>query len=104
MKMTFGEAIKTCFTKYVDFDGRAERSEFWWFFLFQAIVSTVANFIPYIGWLISLGVLLPTLAVTVRRLRDIGKHWANVFWYLLPIAGIIILVIFCIRPSVEEQN
>ena len=102
--MTFFQAIEVCFKKYVDFEGRAERREFWWFFLFQAIVNAIAVCIPFIGWLISLAVLLPTLAVTVRRLRDVGKHWANVFWYLLPIVGIVILIIYCIRPSIEQQN
>ncbi|MDP9027264.1 MAG: DUF805 domain-containing protein [Actinomycetota bacterium] len=41
----------------------------------------------------SIAVLLPTLAVTVRRLRDAGRNWSELFWLLLPIAGVIVLIV-----------
>ena len=73
-------AIKTCFKKYFDFKGRARRSEFWWFFLFVAIVSSVFSFFgllsPIVGYLslaFSLAVLIPELAVLCRRLHDTGR-------------------------------
>ncbi len=44
-------------------------------------------------------VLLPSLAVTVRRLRDTGREWTNIFWILLPIAGLIVLIVFLAEPT-----
>ena len=43
--MTFGESIKTCFSKYADFSGRASRSEYWWWFLFVVLVSAATGLI-----------------------------------------------------------
>lgn len=73
-------AVKTCFTKYFDFKGRARRSEFWWFALFVVIVSSVLSFFgmltPIVGYLslaFSLAVLIPELAALCRRLHDTGR-------------------------------
>ena len=52
----------------------------------------------------SIVVLLPTLAVSVRRLRDAGRSWAELFWILLPIAGLIILIVRFCEPSVGEAG
>lgn len=109
--MSFGESITTVFRKYADFGGTATRPEFWWFALFSALVSSalnVFNVIP-VGAHSSLGailsglwgvaVIVPSLAVAVRRLRDTGRGWANIFFVLIPIAGIIILIVFWAEPS-----
>ena len=101
--MSFGEAVKTCFSKYVDFSGRAPRSEFWWFVLFVIIVSVVALLIG-LNTLFGLAMLLPSIAVTVRRLHDTDRSG---WWYLLvfvPLLGIIILIIFCVMKGTEGQN
>ncbi|MBU1586855.1 MAG: DUF805 domain-containing protein [Actinobacteria bacterium] len=50
----------------------------------------------------SIAVLLPSLAVTVRRLRDAGRRWTELFWVLLPIAGIIVLIVHLCDRSVGE--
>jgi uncharacterized membrane protein YhaH (DUF805 family) len=127
--MTFGQAITTCFRKYADFTGRATRPEYWWFVLFTFIVSTALGIVgstisfgafrmPMMGGygynygsgygtnilssLWSLAVLLPGLAVAVRRLRDSGRGWGNLFWVLLPIAGLIILIVQLCQPSIPE--
>ncbi|MBW4033059.1 MAG: DUF805 domain-containing protein [Acidobacteria bacterium] len=109
--MTFGAAITTVFTKYADFTGRATRPEFWWFVLFSALVSSALNALNFatpqgvisigssLAGLWSLGVLLPTLAVSVRRLRDAGRSWAELFWILLPLAGLIVLIVRLCEPS-----
>ena len=47
----------------------------------------------------SLAVLLPSLAVTVRRLRDAGYQWGHIFWVLLPVAGMIVLIVLCAQPT-----
>ena len=123
--MTFFDAIKTVFRKYAEFGGRATRPEFWWWTLFTTLVSAALNAlsVPMYGvmysrmldsglafsggyssfsfaGLWSIAVLLPSLAVTVRRLRDAGRSWAELFWLLLPIAGLIILIVHLCEPSV----
>jgi uncharacterized membrane protein YhaH (DUF805 family) len=82
--MSFPDAIKICFNKYVGFDGRARRSEFWWWVLFTFLLGIVANIIDSIlgtrsssgsgvvSALVNLAVLLPSLAVGARRLHDPG--------------------------------
>ena len=82
--MNFGEAIKSVFSKYATFSGRARRSEFWYFFLLNALVGIVLSLIPVISFLSfiwTLGVFIPFLAVTARRFHDIGKSG---WYYLVP--------------------
>ena len=72
--MTFVEAVKHVFKNYATFSGRARRSEYWYFFLFNIIVSLVLGFISSaLSTIFSLAVLIPNLAVGVRRLHDMGK-------------------------------
>ena len=97
--MTFAESVSTCFRKYTDFDGVASRSEFWWFVLFVVIVTTavgwISSFLAGVFWL---AILLPELAVGVRRLHDTGRSG---WWQLLQLTGIgvIILIVFWVQPS-----
>ena len=97
--MSFTEAIKTCFRKYIDFRGRAGRPEYWWFFLFAVIARLATVFIPGVGTAVSLGLLLPSLSVTARRLRDTNRTG---WWLLLPVsmwlAGIIAGLIWLSTP------
>ena len=128
--MTFFESIKTVFRKYAEFGGRAGRSEFWWFILFSALVSAALNALslslsgPMSGRMFEVGAtassaygyvsfagvwsvvaLLPTLAVAVRRLRDAGREWTELFWLLLPIIGWIILIVhLCDRSTPVETG
>jgi len=109
--MSFGTAISTGFRKYADFGGRATRAEFWWFILFTVLVSSALgalNVVTPAGeitigtslasvW--SIATLIPSLAVAVRRLRDAGRRWPELFWILLPIAGIIVLVMRWCEPT-----
>jgi uncharacterized membrane protein YhaH (DUF805 family) len=109
--MSFGEAIQTVLRKYAEFTGRAGRAEFWWWMLFYVLVASALglfNVIPLgdgasLGWLLSslwgIAVLLPTLAVSVRRLRDAGYGWGHIFWLLVPIGGLVVLVIFWAQPT-----
>ena len=81
--MNFGTAIKTVFTKYADFKGVASRSEYWWFSLFSLIMSGVLN--ALMGSLLwSLGILIPSLAVSVRRFHDAGFSGKWLLLYLVP--------------------
>jgi uncharacterized membrane protein YhaH (DUF805 family) len=69
------EAVKTCFQKYADFRGAATRPEYWWFFLFNLVVSIVlaAIGLRVLTTIYSLGVLVPGLAVMTRRHHDAGR-------------------------------
>lgn len=109
--MNMLQPVQTVFRKYADFTGAAGRAEFWWFALFAAISHLALNALNvftdhgtvYLGASLSgafaLVVLVPTLAVTVRRLRDTGRSWAELFWLLLPVAGIIILIVHLAAPT-----
>jgi uncharacterized membrane protein YhaH (DUF805 family) len=66
--MTFFESIRTCFSKYADFDGRASRSELWWWVLFVILASAATSIVgPAVSGLFSLVVFLPNIAVVARR-------------------------------------
>ena len=85
--MSFGEAIKVCFEKYATFSGRARRSEYWYFYLFTFLVSLGLGCIPFLGLLSFVwwfAILIPSLAVTVRRFHDIGKSGWNYLIILIP--------------------
>ena len=84
----FGDAIRICFTKYADFKGRAPRAEYWWWVLFTFIASMATNWIPFMGNIVALALLIPGLAVSWRRLHDIGKSGA---WYFLPVVPALLL-------------
>lgn len=99
------KAVKTCLNKYADFNGRAARPEFWWFMLAQFVVNLVTNMIlPVLGMLISLGLLVPTLAAGSRRLHDIGKSGWLQLLSLIPIIGWILLIYWCAQPSQPGSN
>ena len=104
--MSFGEAIRTCFTKYVDFSGRARRSEYWYFVLLNVIVCTACNLLglAVLNALYSLAVLLPGLAVAVRRLHDTGRSGLMILLILIPFAGAIILLVWFCADSESGSN
>lgn len=104
--MTFGKAISTCFTKYVDFSGRASKPEFWWFYLFTVLLSWVAIIVDsseVLYAVVSLGLMLPTLAAGARRLHDTGRSG---WWWLLAftIIGIIPLIIWWASKGSDQNN
>jgi uncharacterized membrane protein YhaH (DUF805 family) len=103
--MSFAESVRTCFSKYVTWNGRAGRAEYWWFALFTLIVYVVGLIItaavhsPIPVILLVLVFVLPAIAVTVRRLHDIGRSG---WWYwisLIPLIGGIILLVFTCTGS-----
>lgn len=109
--MNLGQAISTCFSKYVDFSGRATRSEYWYFFLFTFIVqfpiyilSIASDFFSLVYLLVILAFFLPSLAVNVRRLHDTNRSG----WWLLisfvPCAGFIVLLIFLVQETTPGKN
>lgn len=103
--MTFGESIRTCFTQYATFEGRASRSEYWWFILFTFLVSAALNLVSEtVSGVFSIAVLLPSLAVGARRLHDTDRSgWSLLLW-LIPIVGWIILIIWMIQEAREPNR
>lgn len=99
------KAVKTCLTKYADFNGRAARPEFWWFMLAQFVVALILNrLVPVLGGLFSLAMLAPSLAVGSRRLHDIGKTgWLQLLG-LIPIIGWILLIYWAAQPGDSAAN
>jgi len=110
--LTFGESIATVLRKYVDFTGVASRSEYWWWYLFTTLVTTLFYVVTYTSRFLtsdtmvallaaimmlvwSLATFLPSLAVTVRRLRDTGRSWLYLLLSLVPFGSIVLLVFFC---------
>lgn len=99
-----------CLQNYVKFDGRARRSEYWYFVLFNFIISCAVEFVGYLiglDWLVSLygiGVFLPGLAVGIRRLHDIGKSGFWILIGLIPLVGWIWLIILLCQDSQPGSN
>ena len=126
--MSFTEAVRTCISKYATFDGRATRSEFWWFYLFIVIVSAI-GYVPFlilaalgsgdsgvstifgilaviwmIVWIIAMiALIIPQLAVGCRRLHDRGQSgWLQLL--LLVPCGNIVLIVFWVMEGTPGDN
>jgi uncharacterized membrane protein YhaH (DUF805 family) len=102
--MSFGDAIKTCFNKYADFSGRATRAEYWWWFLFSAILCLITSRWSVLSGLISLALFIPSLAVAWRRLHDIGRAGGWYFISFIPLIGTIILLVWNCTESEPHDN
>jgi uncharacterized membrane protein YhaH (DUF805 family) len=109
--MGFADAIKTCFSKYVDFSGRARRSEFWFWILFDALVSIAVTILDsvlgseqLIYRLTELALFLPGLAVAIRRLHDTGRSgWWILLVFAIIVGWIMLLVWFCQDSEGDNQ-
>jgi uncharacterized membrane protein YhaH (DUF805 family) len=109
--MGFVEASRSGLRNYATFSGRAPRSEYWWFYLFYLLVSLVAAMLDGmtggVGLLnaaVALGLLLPVLAVSVRRLHDVDRSG---WWYLIiliPLIGIIVLLVWFVTRGTSGPN
>lgn len=105
--MTFVDSIKTCFSKYADFKGRASRSEYWWFMLFYVIVYVALMVLaatletPLLAVAI-LALFIPILAVSARRLHDTDRSGWMMLIGLIPLVGL--LVIYFMIQEGKEPN
>lgn len=121
--MNMQTAVKTVLGKYATFSGRAPRSEYWWYFLAflilviglsvidGTIVLPALGFEPYakeggspLATLVSLGLLLPTLAVSVRRLHDTDRSGWWYFVGIVPVIGSLVLLYFFVQQGTEGTN
>lgn len=116
-------AYKSFFKGYVDFTGRSKRSEYWWIWLtnmillvpfYSAYFKALANprnetalmalgGIAIIYMIFGLALMLPMLALTVRRLRDAGFHWALIFVIFIPMVGPLALLVLLAMPSKQVE-
>jgi uncharacterized membrane protein YhaH (DUF805 family) len=113
--MSFTESIGTCFRKYVDVNGRASRSEFWYFQLFLFVLTTISVWIDSavfgtglgetgtVYMVVALGTLLPSICANVRRLHDVNKSgwWVLLFFTCI---GIIPLIIWEATKGTSGSN
>ena len=108
--MTFGEAVRSGFDHYVKFDGRASRPAFWWWVLFVVLASVGANIIdlaigaPVFSAIVGLGLLLPNLSVSIRRLHDTDRTGWWVLIWLIPLIGWIVLLVFYLQQGDAGEN
>jgi uncharacterized membrane protein YhaH (DUF805 family) len=102
--ISFTDAIKIGFSKYADFKGCASRPEFWWWVLFTAIASMALEAVSdNVSLVFTLATLLPSTAVTTRRLHDTDRsgYW-QLIW-LIPIIGWIFLIIWCAEAGKSNR-
>jgi uncharacterized membrane protein YhaH (DUF805 family) len=101
--MTFQESIKTCFTKYADFSGRATRSEYWWFILFIFLGGFVLSFVSLIVYAIFvLATIIPSISAATRRLHDTGRSGWWQLIVLVPLVGWIIAIVFLAQEGKSD--
>ena len=112
--MSFTSAISVCFSKYFTFSGRAQRSEYWYFYLFIVIISIVTTVIDSmmgvtmgevgpVNTIAQLLILIPMFAAGCRRLHDIGKSG---WWWLIMLTGIgvFVLIYWWCKEGNQEAN
>lgn len=102
--------------KYAEFNGRARRKEYWMFVLFNIVIAMglgvvdgilsaiLDNQVNPFGGLYSLAILLPSIAVAVRRLHDTGRSGWNYFIVLIPIVGAILMIIWLVKEGDVGPN
>jgi uncharacterized membrane protein YhaH (DUF805 family) len=125
--MDFMTAVRTCFHKFVDFDGRASRSEFWWFYLFAALLLVAAYVVQIFFWVLAaafrdygsmvavfsvlsfgtnfavfalaVALAIPLLAVGCRRLHDRGQSGWLQLLMLVPCGSLVLLVMWVLEGT-----
>lgn len=110
--MDFVTAVKTCLGKYATFQGRASRSEYWYFTLFMLILNLISGVIAgaslgvlaVLPMVLIIALLLPSLAVSVRRLHDLDKSGWWVLIILIPLIGGLVLLFWACQRGTEGQN
>lgn len=108
--MNFMEAVEHVFSNYAKFEGRARRSEFWYFQLFQYIVLFVLGLLSVTGFLAVLipiyflASFIPNLAVSWRRFHDVGRSGLWYFISYVPIVGLILMIVWLSQDSQPGNN
>ncbi len=113
---TLVTATQAFFKRYADFKGRSTLSAYWYWMLASMIIGIVINIVDsaalgtqagevgMLAGLWSLATIIPSFALSVRRLHDIGKSGWNFLWGFLPIIGWIVLLVFALKDSQKGTN
>jgi len=114
--MSFMDSIENVFRNFVNFSSRASRSEYWWFQLFFLVALATADFIDvmmgdlaevsynFFGTIVFLGLIIPNLAVTVRRLHDLGYSGWFILLVFIPCLGSIIGLVILVFMMIDGQS
>ena len=106
--MTFTESVSTCLKKYFVFEGRASRSEYWWFQLIVSpsyyISTLMQNELGYFFLGITLFTLIPAISAGVRRLHDTNRSGFFLLLSFIPFIGGLILLFFFIAEGTKGKN
>ena len=122
-RMSFQDSIENVMRNFLNFSDRASRSEYWWFQLFFLVALATGDFIdvmmattlgdvtpsfPIFGTIVFLGLIIPNLAVTVRRLHDIGHSGWFLLLPLIPclgsLFGLVIIVLMIVDGQAQINN
>jgi uncharacterized membrane protein YhaH (DUF805 family) len=95
--MNFAASIRSAFNNYANFKGRSTRPEYWYFFLFSLLIRLALSGSAGLAGIVTLGLLLPSIAVGVRRMHDVGRSG---WWLICPIANFV----FLLSPSDPNLN
>ena len=90
--VSFPQAIKLGFKNYFNFNDRATRAEFWWW----ALLVTLGGLLPFLGWILRIALLIPSISVTARRLHDVGKSGWRQLWALLALSPWVFIVLVAV--------
>ena len=106
--MTFSDSVSTCLKKYFVFQGRASRSEYWWFQLIVSpsyFISTILeNEIAYFFLGVTLFTLIPAISAGVRRLHDTNRSGFFLLISFIPFIGGLVLLFFLIPEGTKGKN
>ncbi|MFY1670896.1 DUF805 domain-containing protein [Plantactinospora sp. WMMB334] len=117
--MSFTAAVRSVLSQYVGFSGRARRAEYWWFFLFSLLVGIVTSILDsalgtdfegasgsggLLNLIATLALVLPSLAVGVRRLHDTDRSGWWILIGLIPLVGAIVLLVFFVLDGTPGPN
>ena len=114
--MSFGQSISYCFSNYANFNGRARRSEFWWFWLFvlivqivvqgllAAVVGTDSAIYSLLVFVVAIVLAIPLYAAGSRRMHDTGKSGWLQLLILIPCVGIIIMIVLWAQAGNPGEN
>ena len=103
--MGFFAAVTSCIRNYAGFRGRASRAEYWWWTLFVILVEAATSGLgDAVGGLVGAALVLPSIAVGVRRLHDTGRSGWWMLIAFVPFIGFIVLLVFFVLDSQPGSN
>lgn len=108
--MYFQQSISTCISKFKTLQGRASRSEYWWWTLAATVLNVLAGVVDQmtglgiVGLVVGLALLLPSVSVMVRRLHDLDRSGWFALLALIPVLGGLVLLYWFVQRGTEGDN